>query len=516
MGDRKTARSFLSREREGNKIYFLLWKTGRIIILCQHDSSAGRVPAVLAKLYLSIMREFNDYDFVGLHRPARARRAVGKQAMNAKRPLVVQQVARGSSAWKSGIRKGDRMLSANGKALGDEIDFRFETAQPLSRIKILRGDRMFTALFCRSDGAEAGLRFADTGIAQCSNHCVFCFIDQMPPGLRASLYVKDEDASHSFANGNYVTLACMSRRDLGRICRLGLSPLYVSVHATELRARRRMLGNKNIPGIMGQLRFLEKNGVRFHTQIVVCPGFNNGATLHRTVGDLLSFTKGLLSIAVVPVGLTRFHRKVLTPVDSDEARRICAAVAELGEKDLRRSGGMRRVFLADELWLTAGLSIPPRRYYQDYPQIENGVGLVRTLLEEWASLKRKFVRRGFALSSRVSRRDVLMVTSEAAYPFISRIAVELQGYSANPQIRAVAAQNRFFGGKVTVAGLLTARDVIRCVKKSGQAFGVVVLPAVMFNRSGCTLDGYSICRLEKALGTRVAAPASLNEMADLL
>jgi putative radical SAM enzyme (TIGR03279 family) len=431
--------------------------------------------------------------------------------------LRVKSVAKGLPAWKSGIRKGDTVVSVNGMPVSDEIDFRYSTAQPVSQILIRRRGVVFEKRLKRPHTIMLGIGFHEPSVHRCSNHCVFCFIDQMPKGLRKSLYVKDEDIKHSFVNGNYVTLTALTQADLERICGLGLSPLYVSVHATDIRVRRRMLGSRHIPDVMEQLRFLEKNGVFFHTQIVVCPGFNNGEVLARTMADLLSLKKGLLSIAVVPVGLTRYTRPQLRPVDRGEARRICSRVAMLGEKDRLRNR-RRRVFPADELFILAGLPFPGRRYYEAFPQIENGVGLVRQFLDEWKS-----ARPGIAaavLASRKRRlhrgRTSLMVTSESAFPFVSRIAADLSKMAPGSEVRVCAARNEFFGGKVTVAGLLTAQDIVRAVKKTKVRWHTVAVPGVVFNFRGHTLDGYSPGRLGKRLGSSVMVVESLKQCAELV
>jgi putative radical SAM enzyme (TIGR03279 family) len=392
---------------------------------------------------------------------------------------------------------------------------RFGTAQPVSHLAVRRGGRTFCVKLVRPPNVELGMRFADAALSLCANHCIFCFIDQMPAGLRKTLYVKDEDVKHSFANGNYVTLGAMTYEELDRLCSLGLSPLYVSVHATDKRVRQRMLGNTNIGDIMHQLGFLEKNGVGFHAQIVVCPGFNNGAVLEQSIRDLCTFTRGLLSVAVVPVGLTRFKKKMLEPVDRNEAGRICFTVNALSDADMRRRG-TRRVFLADELFILAGLPIPKRQYYEDYPQLENGIGLVRTLLDEWRGVKRELAVAGPHAQRKSPAPKILVVTSESAHPYLARIARELSTRGAGARVAAVAAKNRFFGGGVTVAGLLTARDIIRTVKRTGGQWDCVAIPAVVLNFRGHTLDGYSVRRIGKAVGARVTAIRSIGELVKLL
>jgi|WetSurMetagenome_2_1015567.scaffolds.fasta_scaffold00017_80 putative radical SAM enzyme (TIGR03279 family) len=425
--------------------------------------------------------------------------------------LMVTSVAKSLPAWRCGIRKGDEVLSVDGIPMVDEIDFRFATAQHVSRIEVRRdGKRLFLTL-SRPHNAETGVTFADRSISRCSNHCLFCFIDQMPPGLRASLYVKDEDPMHSFVNGNYVTLSAMTRSHLERICRLGLSPLYISVHATNPAVRRRMLCNRNAGDIMEQLKYLEKNGIRFHAQIVVCPGFNDGPVLANTLRDLCGFRRGLLSVAVVPVGLTKYRNRALMPVERFGARRICSAVAKLDARDQKRVG-RRRLFCADELFITARLAIPPRRYYEDYPQIENGVGLVRQLLDEWEDAKRSAARGGPRGRGSSGKRPVLLVTSESAHRYVARVARELPMFFPNLRVRTVAAKNEFFGGHVTVAGLLTACDVIRTVRDTARTGERVILPGVMFNAAGHTLDGYSLKRIAAKLRASVYVADSINDV----
>jgi putative radical SAM enzyme (TIGR03279 family) len=429
------------------------------------------------------------------------------------RGLTIRSVAKGLPAWKSGLRNRDVVVSVDGVPVEDEVDFRFFTSQSVSMIRLRRGASLVTVRLERPLNTLLGAQFAEDTVRRCSNCCIFCFIDQMPKGLRKTLYIKDEDVKHSFVNGNYVTLGAMSYHELDRICALGLSPLYVSVHATAPAVRRRMLGNRTLQNITQQLRFLEKNNVSFHTQIVVCPGFNNGAVLNKSIDDLFAFKKGLLSIAIVPVGLTRFKRKILKPVDRDEARRICATVSAKGEKDKLRHG-RRRIFLADEMFLLAGHPIPPRSYYQNYPQIENGVGLVRMLLDEWKEIKLRHGCKHQRITSENSTgsKRLLIVTSESAYPFLKKISADLGMFFPGVVAEAFAIRNHFFGGMVTVAGLLTGSDIIRQVKAVNDAWDRVVVPGVVFNARGHTLDGYSAQRIEKHCGVKVIVADSLTSL----
>jgi putative radical SAM enzyme (TIGR03279 family) len=368
----------------------------------------------------------------------------------------------------------------------------------------------------RAMGAVLGVEFQPAAIRRCANRCIFCFIDQMPPGLRSGLYIKDEDLTHSFINGNYVTLASAREYDLRKIVRTGLSPLFISVHATDLPVRRRMLGNNRAPDIMGQLQVLSENGIRFHTQIVVCPGYNDSGVLNRTLADLLSFGDGLLSIAVVPVGLTRFRKVPLRPVEARSAGDICTLVSRASDRDRERFG-IRRIFLADELLLKAGLPIPGTDYYEDYPQIENGVGLVRSLLDSWNTAKRRVRGRKRTPRRIPPEKRYFLATSVSAFPTLKKIAKEVGQHCRGVTVNPITIPNRFFGELVTVAGLMCAGDVIRAVAeaKQGAPIDGVLLPAVMFNYAGFTLDGYSAARIEKACGVPVTIIEEVGELLEL-
>jgi putative radical SAM enzyme (TIGR03279 family) len=342
----------------------------------------------------------------------------------------------------------------------------------------------------------------------------FCFIDQMPPGLRSALYIKDEDLSHSFLNGNYVTLSNATPATLRKIAAMGLSPIFISVHATDPLVRLRMLGIRNAPLIMQQLSFLKNNGISFHTQIVVCPGFNDGRILSHTIKELFSIGKNLLSIAVVPVGLTRFRTLPLAAVRADKAQEICKLVDRLSDRDAIRSG-VRRLFLADEFFLKAGIPIPGRNYYEDYPQIENGVGLVRRLFETWNAAVKKFIRApSDGKRRRVPGKKYLLVTSYSARASIEKIARACEKLRPGTVIHVEPAANRFFGTSVTVAGLLTARDAVRTVEQASNAghYDRVLLPGVMFNYAGFTLDGVSAKRLADMAGADIKVLSSIEEL----
>lgn len=427
---------------------------------------------------------------------------------------MVRSLPQSSALFKAGLRKRDIVFSVNGERVATELDFTFYAATHLLEICLLRRGKPITIFAERKQGGFLSVDFYQKPVLRCANRCIFCFIDQMPPGLRSALYIKDEDLSHSFLNGNYVTLSNATPATMLKIASMGLSPLFISVHATDPLVRLNLLGIKKATPIMEQLLFLKKNGISFHTQIVVCPGINDGVTLERTAKDLFSFGKSLLSIAVVPVGLTRFRKFQLTPVSVENAKKICRRIMAISDRDVVRSG-RRRLFLADELFLKAGERIPDRKYYEQYPQIENGVGLVRQLFDTWTTA----VRAAGKADAQGKRRTetgkrYLLVTSFSAVTALEKIARACEKLRPHLEIRVVPAENRFFGTSVTVAGLLTAADVVRTIKAAAKSHGFdgVLLPSVMFNYAGSTLDGYSAKRVAAMAGFKVSVLSSIEEL----
>jgi putative radical SAM enzyme (TIGR03279 family) len=426
------------------------------------------------------------------------------------RGIKIRSLPHASTFYKGGLRKDDVVVAVNGDRISDELEFRYLAAAQFLRIDVIRNGRTRVISAERKPGAFLDMEFHQAAVRRCANRCVFCFIDQMPPGLRARLYVKDEDLTHSFLNGNYVTLTNAGRTELQRVVRLGLSPLFISVHATDPLVRRRMLGIRRAPPIMEQLSFLARNNIRFHTQIVVCPGYNDGTVLAATIKELFSLGKNLLSIAVVPVGLTRFRKTTLRPVDASIAQELCRTIGTLSDGDRSRHG-VRRIFLADEIFLRAGAAIPPAAYYEDYPQIENGVGLVRQMLDNWKNAKPRM------RTTRMRGKKYLLLTSSSAFPFLNAVAHEAEGLFPGARIFTEAVPNRFFGPSVTVAGLLTARDVLRAARRVSRRrrFDRALLPAVMFNDAGYTIDGWSAGRIAKEAGVNVKIMNSVAELLDL-
>jgi putative radical SAM enzyme (TIGR03279 family) len=344
----------------------------------------------------------------------------------------------------------------------------------------------------------------------------------MPRGLRPSLYIKDDDYRYSFLFGNFITLTNLTEADWRRLEEQRLSPLYVSVHATEPELRRQLLGCRRVPDILEQIRRLGTLHIRIHAQVVVTPGLNDGAHLARTVADLSDLHPTVQSIGIVPVGLTRHWpgtRLPLRTMSSSEARAIAAETRKWQGQFWRRFG-TRLVWASDEIYLLAGARIPGARAYEGFPQLENGVGLVRSLLMDWQRIKQRGLPPGRVTPSPQGPALVTVVTGTLAAPVLAPALAELQSLlderGEAARFRLLPVANRFFGETVTVAGLLTATDVLEALK--GQHLGqAVFLPRAMFDSAGeVTLDDATLRDFREALGVAVHYASQLSQIVQVL
>ncbi len=417
-----------------------------------------------------------------------------------KKGLIIKSIEEGSLLSLFGFKPGDRVVSVDEQPVERELEFTFYSSEPVFEIQAVRdGIGVIKERIERSPGEFLGVEFERIPVSVCRNKCIFCFVDQMPQGMRRELYVKDEDYFHSFMYGNYITMTSLGQRDFHRISEMGLSPLYISVHSTVPEVRKYMLNNNEAGCIMEQLKELADNGISFHTQIVVCPGINDSEVLRKTLSDLLVFDDSLLSAAVVPVGLTKHANPILRPVNRSEAEGIIRITDEF-----RRVS--ESVYTADELYIKAGIGIPESEYYGEYPQEENGVGLLRILLDEWEGIKEE-------VSEEVYTGRYLLVTSESAYPYISGVISEINRISGGAELIPVVPENTLFGKRVTVAGLMCARDIIRAVKNLRcSEISRVILPSVIFNTKGYTLDDWSLEDIERAVGRRVISAGDFQDV----
>ena len=402
---------------------------------------------------------------------------------------AISAVEPSSLAGRVGLRPGDELRAINGYRLRDVIDVRFYAAEEHLSLQVHRGGRAFTVEVGRQYDELLGLEFVYPtfdGIRRCNNRCEFCFVSQMPPGLRRSLYVKDDDYRYSFLFGNYVTLTNLDDSDWARIGEQHLSPLYVSVHATDPDLRRRVLHNPTAPDVMDQLRRIADLGAEVHTQIVVVPGLNDGAHLDRSVGDLAGLYPAVRSVSVVPVGLTRFHRGGCRVHTGAEMRVVFEQVAGWQAR-LRKQLGVNFAYLSDEWYLCLNEEVPAISAYDGLDLTENGVGLVRRFLEA--------ARCGSEIRN-MKHESRTLVTGMLFAPV-------LHSLTADYSVQIVPVGNRFFGETVTVAGLLTGQDVVAQLR--GRDLGdVVVLPAAMFGGpEGQSLDEMRPQEVGEALGREV-------------
>jgi putative radical SAM enzyme (TIGR03279 family) len=427
--------------------------------------------------------------------------------------VVVAVVRRRSDAARAGLRPGDRILSINGHALRDAIDFQFHGADGDLRLTLER-EGAARALGLRRGGADLGVELVPPrprDIATCANACVFCFIHQNPRGLRKSLYVKDDDFRLSFLHGNYITLSDLDEAALQRIEQQRLSPLYVSVHATDPALRHRLLGRpRHSAEILPRLARLAGAGIRIHAQVVLCPDWNDGAHLERTVHDLAPLHPAVATVAIVPVGLTR-HRARLPALRLLTAAEAAALVeaAEGWQARFRERLGSRFVFLADEIYLLAGRALPPAEAYEGFAVAEDGVGLVRRFEDALASGLRRF-------RAPARARALTLVSGEL---YGARLAERLAPLAAaGVAARVAAVPNDFFGRTIGVAGLLTGGDVQRHLAALGDLGDEVLVPAAAVRETdGVFLDDRTPADLARDLGVPVrvvepSAPALLRAL----
>lgn len=370
-------------------------------------------------------------------------------------PQTILHVAAGSLAERHGIRNGDSIIRICGVPVLDLVDYQYLSARPQLDILLEHPDgNQYTVRIHKPSGTPLGVTLESSLMHSpktCCNHCIFCFIEQMPPNLRESLYIRDDDWRLSLMTGNFVTLTNLPEEELQRIIARKASPLYISVHATEGDLRVRLLRHPKANRIMEHLQRFADNGIHFHCQVVLCPGINDGVHLTRTLTDLMNLMPFAASCALVPVGLTRYreHLFPLRPYSREEARLVIAE-AERVQQEALLSHGTRFVFPADEFYLIAGLPIPADEAYEDYPQYENGVGLLRRLYDEFDAAWRMEDRKA-------KSRRVVVACGTSVAPFLSEMldSHPLPGFSA----RVIPIRNRFFGETVTVSGLITGGDL---------------------------------------------------------
>ncbi|OPX90466.1 MAG: Radical SAM superfamily protein [Pelotomaculum sp. PtaB.Bin104] len=427
--------------------------------------------------------------------------------------LKIEQVKPESIALELGLEPGDRVIDINGHTLQDVIDFRFFEADESLTILVQKQSGDKWELDVEKDFDESlGIDFGQGGFGHtrgCANRCLFCFVDQMPPGMRPTLYVKDDDYRLSFWTGNFITLTNLSHNDLHRIAQQRLSPLYISVHTTNPALRERMLGNKRAGMISDQLKYLAKAGIEMHTQVVLCPGLNDEQELERTINDLAGLWPAVSSMAIVPVGLTRFRQGLypLRPFTRDEETRLVHWVGEKQDEFLTRLGNPF-VFASDEFYLSSGQKIPSVERYAGFPQLENGVGLTRLFWDEWEAVMTSLPREAPGLK-------VTLATGRLGEQVLKPVVDRLNAIKGL-EVAIKRVDNRFFGEEITVAGLITGEDLLvqLCPDEIGD---LLVIPAVMLKRdSDIFLDGMTLTELREQMKVPVAVAGGPRQLVDVL
>ncbi|AGY60508.1 TIGR03279 family radical SAM protein [Gloeobacter kilaueensis] len=416
------------------------------------------------------------------------------------KPALVTAIRTGSIAEQLGFEPGDRLVAINGTPPRDLIDYQFLCAEENLALTVLDGAGQTHQLEIEKDTDEdLGLEFATAlfdGLIQCNNACPFCFIDQQPDFLRDTLHLKDDDYRLSFLYGSYLTLTNLPPAEWERIARLRLSPLFVSVHATEPELRARLLKNPRAAQILKQLEWFKKQRLQIHAQVVLCPGLNDGEHLERTILDLASFSPTVLSAAVVPVGLTRFRPGLdeLRAVTPECAQQVIRQVHKL-QRRLQRELDTRFVWLADEWYLLAKEAIPAARHYEGYPQLANGVGALRRFLDEFQRHTRHLPA---ALPAPRRYSWVVGTAVEGCFaPIVERL-----NQIAGLELRLLAVPSQFWGQQITVTGLLTGSDLLAALTE--QDLGdALILPGLMLKEGQVFLDDLSVETLSERLGVPV-------------
>lgn len=404
--------------------------------------------------------------------------------------VKIESILPQSPAYIAGIKAGDNIISINRHPVKDALDLMFYGDEEFIKLIIERDGRKLS-FNIHKNALPLGIEVAPFRIKRCVNKCLFCFVEQLPKGLRKSLYVKDEDYRASFLYGNYITLTNLTQKDYERIKKLRLSPLYISVHATDPEIRNALLGNYEAPPIMLELKKLAKIKIRMHTQIVLCPGINDGKILEKTIIELHKLYPYVSSIAIVPVGLTKYHKNGLTPVTKNKAEEVIKII-EMFQKRFRKKHGVSFVYLADEFYIKAEKPFPPLTIYDDLPQIENGVGMVPLFINKIMKLK---------IPSAKFKKRFVTFTGTSFYPYLTQFIEKLR--KKNIPIDVYPIKNNLFGETVSVTGLLNGEDIIKGLASYVEPGDLVLVPDVtMKDSEDMFIDNLKMSDIEKILQVR--------------
>ncbi len=415
--------------------------------------------------------------------------------------VTVDSVEKYSYAWWNRIKAGDKLLKINNNPINDVLDYRFYiTDEHLQLLIETKNGKKRTVKIRNKNSGEIGLSF-ETYLMdkqrRCSNNCIFCFIDQLPSGLRESLYFKDDDSRLSFFFGNYITLTNLSQKDIDRIIKMHISPINISVHTTNPELRVKMMGNKNAGKVLSYIKQLADAGIEIHTQLVLCPGFNDGDELTKTLEDLGKLYPSLKSIACVPVGIS-CHRDGLTHLTDYTKQQALDVISRINiYNDAFLCYNKTNIaYASDEFYIKAGLSMPDASRYGDFDQLEDGVGL-------WTLLRDEFYSACENYSFNSNNRRVTLATGVAAYPLISELAKKAEHVSQNLTTNVIEVENVLFGDKINVAGLICGNDFYNKLKDI-ELGDELLIPAVSLRHEGdMFLDDVTVEELSKKLNVKI-------------
>ncbi|MBR2448288.1 MAG: DUF512 domain-containing protein [Clostridia bacterium] len=415
--------------------------------------------------------------------------------------VIIETVEKGSPAYKAGITSGDTLLTINGNEIVDVLDYRFyQKNEKLLVSFINKKGKIKCKRIKKAEDSELGLNFATYLMDKqhsCLNKCIFCFIDQLPKGMRDSLYFKDDDSRLSFLFGNYITLTNITEHEIERIIKMHISPINISVHTTNPELRVKMMKNKNAGKVLSIIKRFNDAGIKLNCQLVLVPGINDGAELERSLSDLLALSN-VESVAAVPVGLTK-HREglpELKPFDKSSAAKTIDIIEGFGNETLQKYGN-RRCYASDEFYILAEREMPSADYYGEFLQLENGVGLCALLLSE-AEEALKLI--DFKLEK---KRKVTIATGVDAYPFITQIVDKMLKKWDNLECSVKAIENNFFGTSITVAGLITATDIAEQLKGADLGEELLIPTVMLRNEGDMFLDSVTVEELSQKLGVKI-------------
>lgn len=415
--------------------------------------------------------------------------------------VKIKNVISGSPAAKCGVIAGDMLANINGNPIKDVLDYMYYAAEVNVKLDLVRCGEEIALSVKKDEYDDLGLEF-DTFLMdnkqRCSNRCIFCFIDQMPPNMRDTLYFKDDDARLSFLHGNYVTLTNLDQSDIDRIIKMKLN-INVSVHTTNPELRVKMMRNKFAGEKLKYLYQLAESGIQLNCQIVCCPGFNDGDELRRTLSDLSKLMPNISSMAVVPVGITKYREGLcpLTTFNKETAGETIDIIEEF-QRDLLEKYDTRTVFPSDEFFLTADRPLPSAEYYEDYPQYENGVGMLRSLIDEFDDALDTAEWDG-------DERRISIVTGRAPFKIISDLVRKAEKKFPKLKCGVYPIRNDFFGETITVTGLITAQDLIAQMKNKELGDELLISSAMLMHGSDIFLDDLTVGDVERELNVRVRA-----------